>query len=436
MEQPLSLKTYPRAIIHIDGDSFFTSCEQSLHPELRGKPIITGKERGIASAVSIEAKKMGIKRGMSIREIKRLVPEIIHIPSDYETYSLFSKRMFAIVRRYTEIVEEYSIDECFAEITGLRRPLNMSYSKIIENIKKDLDMELGMTFSIGLGPSKVVAKIASKWNKPSGITEIPANKLSIFLSKVSIEKVWGIGEQTTNYLNQFGIKTALDFVNKNEEWVKNKMTKPHVEIWNELRGTSILNIETEERTDYQSISKTKTFTPPQSDRNYILSQLSKNLENACIKARRHGLASKKIFFMLRTQDYKHYGMEIKLSQATAVPNEIIHFIDLHLNEIYIPGELYRLTGIVLSDLSSDYIRQNDLFGSSKKFLKSKSIFKQIDELSKKYGKHVVFIGTSHKAMLSKQHKNERSDISSRKKDLFKGENFRQRINIPMLGDVS
>jgi DNA polymerase-4/DNA polymerase V len=97
--QPLCLRAFPRAIIHIDADAFFASCEQAVNPRLKGKPVVTGKERGIASAVSYEAKALGIKRGMTIREIKRICPTVIHLPSDYETYSLFSQRMFAIVRR-------------------------------------------------------------------------------------------------------------------------------------------------------------------------------------------------------------------------------------------------------------------------------------------------------------------------------------------------
>ena len=109
--QPLTLRSFARAIVHIDADAFFASCEQAVNPTLKGKPVVTGKERGIASAVSYEAN--GVKRGMTIREIKQLCPDAIHLPSDYETYSLFS-RMFAIVRRYTPDVEEYSIDECFA----------------------------------------------------------------------------------------------------------------------------------------------------------------------------------------------------------------------------------------------------------------------------------------------------------------------------------
>ncbi|MCZ6875870.1 MAG: DNA polymerase IV, partial [bacterium] len=155
----LSLRSFPRAIIHIDADAFFAACEQARDPRLKGKPVVTGRERGIASAVSYEAKALGIKRGMRIQEIRDICPDIIHLPSDYETYSLYSVRMFSIVRRHTTQVEEYSIDECFAEITGLRRPRRMSYEAIAAHIKQDLERSLGITFSVGLAPSKVLAKI-------------------------------------------------------------------------------------------------------------------------------------------------------------------------------------------------------------------------------------------------------------------------------------
>src|ERR1700757_4558165 len=170
MEPPLSLHSFPRALLHIDGDAFFASCEQSRRPKLQGRPVVTGKERGIAASMSYEAKALGVKRGMRLFEIKRLCPDAIILPSDYETYSLLSQRLFAIVRRYTPDVEEYGIDECFADLTGLRRPLRMSYLEMAEHMKKALDAELGFTFSVGLAPNKVVAKIASKWQKPSGLT--------------------------------------------------------------------------------------------------------------------------------------------------------------------------------------------------------------------------------------------------------------------------
>src|SRR5918992_558285 len=161
-DPPLAIRSFPRAIVHIDGDAFFASCEQAKHPTLQGKPVVTWKERGIAASMSYEAKARGVTRGMTMRQIRQICPEAIILPSDYETYSLLSLRMFAIVRRYTPDVEEYSIDECFADLTGLRRPLRMSYEDMAIQIKKDLDTELGFTFSVGLAPNKAIAKIGSK----------------------------------------------------------------------------------------------------------------------------------------------------------------------------------------------------------------------------------------------------------------------------------
>ncbi len=98
--QPLTIRSWPQAILHIDADAFFASCEQAVHPELRGRPVITGKERGIVAAASYEAKARGIERGMRLFEAKKVCPEVVMLPSDYETYSLFSVRMFEILRRF------------------------------------------------------------------------------------------------------------------------------------------------------------------------------------------------------------------------------------------------------------------------------------------------------------------------------------------------
>ena len=279
---PLSIRSFPRAILHIDGDAFFASCEQSRDPSLRGKPVITGKERGIASSMSYEAKARGVTRGMRLSDIKKVCPDAVFLPSDYETYSLLSTRFYAIERRYTPEVEEYGIDECFADITGLRRLHRTSYAKIAEKIKHDLDTELGFTFSIGLGPNKLIAKIGSKWKKPSGLTVIPGREIHIFLKDLPVEKLWGVGPATTAFLNKYGIKTALQFAQQHENFVHSKLSKPFVEIWQELNGHCILQLETKPKESYASIQKVKTFTPPSSDRTFVFSQLCKNIENACM----------------------------------------------------------------------------------------------------------------------------------------------------------
>src|ERR1041384_4920948 len=120
---------------------------------------------------------------MILSDARKLCPDAIILPSDYETYSIFSERMYEIVRRYTPTVEEYSIDECFADLTGLRRTLRMPYAKMAESIRRDLERELGMTFSIGLSATKVLAKIGSKWKKPNGLTVIPLRDARAYLQK-------------------------------------------------------------------------------------------------------------------------------------------------------------------------------------------------------------------------------------------------------------
>jgi len=433
--EPLTLSEFPRAILHIDGDCFFASCEIALNPKLRGLPVVTGKERGIASSMSYEAKAMGVTRGMSLPEIRKVCPNVIILPSDYETYSLFSVRMFDIVRRYTPDVEEYSIDECFADMTGLQRPLRMSYEDIAAKIKQNLDSELGMTFSVGLAPTKVLAKVASKWKKPSGLTIIPGYNAHLFLAKLPASKVWGIGPATTAYLQKCGINTALEFASQDFEWIKTHVTKPHVEIWQELHGNSVYPVTTQSKESYKSISKTKTFTPASTDLEFVFSQLSKNIENACIKARRHSLSAKRFCFFIKTQQFRYRGAEIKLELATSAPNEIINLARQNFSEVWRKNERYRATGVVLMDLSTTQTAQLDLFGKKIKENKFARIFEQVDKVSEKFGKHSVFLGSSFAAMVSQQHSGDRGHEAKRKSDTFKGESKRQRLGIPMLRTV-
>lgn len=430
------LHSFPRAILHIDGDAFFASCEVAKNPALRGRPVITGKERGIVSACTYEAKARGVKRGMRLFEVKEVCPDAVILPSDYETYSLFSERMYTIVRRYTPDVEEYSIDECFADLTGMRRANRMSYPDMAERIQQELVRELGMTFSIGLSATKVLAKIGSKWNKPHGLTVIPLRDAEKFLGKVAAENVWGIGPNTSAYLRKFGVRTALDLARKDEAWVRAKLSKPYVEIWYELNGEVKNELDIAGRKTYQSISKTKTFTPPSTDPAFVYSQLSKNVENACIKARRWKLAAPEVFFFLKTQDFKYHGCEIKLSHPSCVPQDILGEIAKYYPHIYRKGAQYRATGVALLKLTDGAAAQLDLFGTVMKSEGYKRIFESVDAISDKYGKHAVFLGSSFEAMTHAAHLSERGDTADRVSNLFKGETKRRRLAIPMLGNVS
>jgi nucleotidyltransferase/DNA polymerase involved in DNA repair len=373
-----------------------------------------------------------VTRGMRLFEIKRRCPDAIILPSDYETYSLLSARLFSIVRRYTPEVEEYSIDECFCDVTGLRRVLRLSYPEMAQQMKHALDTELGFTFSVGLAPNKVLAKIASKWQKPSGFTAISGSDIHRFLGVLPAGKVWGIGSNTAALLSKYGVSTALDFARKDEVWVKKWLTKPFYEIWQELNGRCVLPLITEEKSTYKSIQKVKTFTPPSRDRAFVFSQLSKNIENACIKARTYKLAAKGALVLLKTQAFHAKWMEVRFSRATAFPHEIVGAIEPVFAQLFQAQEEYRATGVVLTKLQEDVMVQLDLFGEVVRAEKLSKVYQAVDHMREQYGKHTVFLGSSLLAQKFAQHLGVRGDEPQRRRQLFKGESRRQRLAIPML----
>ena len=428
--QLFSLHSWPRAIVHIDGDAFFTSCEEAIHPELKGKALITGGERGIVACASYLAKKMGIKRGVPLHEARKICPGLIILPSDYETYSLFSRRMFDIMRRFTPDVEEYSIDEAFADITGMRRALHLSYEEIALQMKKEIERELGITVSVGLSITKVLAKVASKYLKPSGMTLIKGRDIARYLRDLPVEKIWGIGPATTNYLAKLGIRTALAFAQLPEKTVRGKFTKPGVEIWQELRGESVYPVTMEEKSSYASISKTKTFAPATTDADYLFAQLMRNMESACIKARRYTLAPQKIVVFLKNNNFDTSGSEATLSRPCACPLEFSVIIRNLFESCYRPQELYRATGAILLNLAPEGNTQYSLFDNPVHAEKIKELYNVADELGQRFGKHTLHLGSTH--LIEKLGKGRRGAPTLREQTRLKGETRHRHLALPLI----
>jgi len=425
-----SLRSWPRAILHIDGDAFFTSCEEAIHPELKGKPLITGGERGIVACASYAAKRRGVKRGVPLHEARRICPGLITLPSDYETYSLFSKRMFDILRHFTPQVEEYSIDEAFGDITGMRRALHSSYEGIARTVKREVERELGIGVTVGLSITKVLAKIASKYQKPDGFTTIPGGEIASYLRHIPVKDVWGIGHATTHYLAKMGIDGALDFARLSEATAKKRFTKPTREIWQELRGESVYPVSSEEKATYASISKVKTFSPPTKDRNYLFAQLSRNLESACIKARRYNLAPTKIAVLLKEQTFHTEGAEAKLTRPSARPLELVDLFRALFDSLYRGSRSYRATGVVLLDLIEDNNIQYPLFESSLRIERIERLYGATDLLAKRYGKHTLHLGGSH--MIEQLGKGKRGTPTERERTRFKGKSKRKHLGLPII----
>lgn len=429
-DEIIMIRSWPSAILHLDADAFFASVEQALHPSLKGRPVITGAERGIVAAASYEAKRAGVKRGVRLSEAKKICPGVVCLPSDYETYSLFSKRMFSIMRRFTPIVEEYSIDEGFADLSGLRRLYRTSFEEIAGLIKKTVEQELGITVSVGLSLSKSLAKLCSKRDKPSGLTICPGRSIHELLGTTDLAAVWGFGANTTALLQKLGMKTALDFIQRPEALAQKYLGKIGVEIHRELSGNVVYPIVTQEKSTYVSISKFKTFTPPSKERSFLYAQALRNLESACMKARRFTLSAKRLCLILRHQYFRDEAVEVKLSRPSVATMELQKFLSGLFNELYRPFHLYRATGVVLGELSVVQGMQFDLFESPQGALKMEEVSKTMDEINSRYGKHKIHLAESLPAQ--RRHEGKRGELPERKRDLLPGENFRQRLGIPLL----
>lgn len=429
----VTLSSYPNAIAHIDCDAFFTSCESARDPRLKNRPVVTGKERGIISCPSYEAKALGIKRGVRLSEAKKLCPELVILPSDYELYSIYSERVFSIIRRFTPDVEEYSIDEAFCDLTGLRRLYRASYPEIAHKIKLAIQQELGITVSVGVSLTKILAKLASKENKPDGFTYVPGHKLHEFLKGMPLERVCGFGPNSAALLNKCGVKTVLEYVRRPQDFARKVLGKTGEELWLELRGVKVYPIVTGAKERYLTISKTKTFSPSSNDRAFVRAQLVRNMESAMIKLRRHRLSARNLTVFLKSSDFSHLGAEGRLTRHSSSTLDFTKLCGELFDNIFSAGA-YRATGVVLSDIVDEGDDPKDLFDDPVKIENIRRISAAVDEVNSCYGKHTLHLASSD--AVGKKGRHPRNSLAWRKTSPLKGESFRRRLGIPLLKSPS
>jgi DNA polymerase-4 len=202
----------PRRIIHIDMDAFYASVEQRDNPELRGKPLAVGgspESRGVVAAASYEARKFGVRSALPMARAVRLCPELLIVPPDFARYRDASQRVMEILHSATPLVEPLSLDEAYLDVTEnlWGEPLAMN---VAQRIKDTIRRELQLTASAGVAPNKFLAKIASGWQKPDGLTVIAPERVESFLQKLPVEALWGVGPVTAKKLRAIGIERLVD----------------------------------------------------------------------------------------------------------------------------------------------------------------------------------------------------------------------------------
>jgi DNA polymerase-4 len=208
LQTPVSL----RRILHVDMDAFYASVEQRDNPDLRGRPVAVGgrpEGRGVVAAASYEARRFGVRSAISMARALRLCPELIVVQPDFSKYRAASHTVFDIFREVTPLVEPLSLDEAYLDVTenSWNESLGMNVAK---RLKSRILAETGLTASAGVAPNKFLAKIASGWQKPDGLTVIAPDRVEAFLQKLPVEALWGVGPVTARRLRARGIERLVD----------------------------------------------------------------------------------------------------------------------------------------------------------------------------------------------------------------------------------
>lgn len=386
-----------RTVLHVDMNSYFASVEQSLRPHLKGKPVLVlsdpyGKAKGrrsVVAAASYEAKEFGVKAGMPVFEALKLVPKAILIGGDHNKYSTLSAQFMKIFERYTDLVEPYSIDEAFLDITRSMHLFGGAL-KVGAMIKADVSSKIGITCSVGIGPNKLVAKMASDLQKPDGLVTVGAGEIEARLWPLRVEKIPGVGRKNKIKLNLMGIK-------KIEELAK---TSPcalmrrfgiiggylHSAAWGLDDGPVL---PTGAESTPKSIGRSITFSKNSKDIETLKAILMKLTDEVSVSLRENGLKARTLSLVVRFSDLSFVQKQRRAPHPTS-STKVIFSEAATLLQTFLPARLpIRLLGVSASEIARSDHFQPSLFDS----LDEKGlVYGVIDEVRDKFGSESLFYG--------------------------------------------
>ena len=382
----------------IDCNNFYASCERVFQPHLNGKPVvILSNNDGCVIARSNEAKSLGIPMGAPAFKYKEVFQKnkVQIFSSNFTLYGDISNRVMSIISRYVPDVEIYSIDEAFIKFDGFSED---EANKKCRDIIKTIFKWTGIPVSIGLAPTKSLAKVANRIAKKystrtNGFYSINSNEKRIkALKNISAGDIWGIGFQNEKKLFKVNVKSGIDFVNLPDQWVKKNMSILGLKLKKELEGIPTLNIE-EGKIDKKSIATTRSFESEISSLNDLIERITTFSVVASKKLRRQNSECNMISVFIRSNPFKqnddkyHFSLTGSLPFSTNSSIEISKFAVKLLNKIYSKNKSYKKAGIILMGLSPQSSHQFSLFDQN--IDKQKKLMRSIDNIDNKYGLYKV-----------------------------------------------
>ncbi len=386
-----------KIIFHVDMDAFFASCEEALNPALKLKPLVVGgtkeDKRGIVSCPNYLARAKGVRTAMPLTRALLLVPEGNFIRSTRGLYSDYSKRVRDIFYKYTPIVQPVSVDEAFLDVTGVLHLHNNDYKLLADKLRNEIRNTLKITCSVGIAVNKICAKIASKVNKPDGVTVVPFGKEREFLSNITIDKIPGVGKSAQLKLKKYGIELIGDIL-KFDQSFYDKEIKFHTSfLLNVANGRGSDNVKENDEIR-KSLSKENTFYEDISDREFLLSELYYLMEKCCQKLRKVRLRSRSITVKVKYFDFKVNQRSYTAAKYSNLETDFYEDATLLLDKMLTNKKKVRLLGVKFSEfISGDEAVQESIFDD---FDRKENLLNKLDTIRKKYDFDIVKFGRTIK----------------------------------------
>ncbi len=388
----------------IDCDNCYVSCERVFRPDLKDKPVVVlSNNDGCVVARSNEAKKMGIKAGTPYFQLAEQFPnqKIAVFSSNYELYGELTSRVVSIIRKEAPAYFRYSIDECFVYLDGME---HLDLKAWGENLHKKIKQSVGMPVSIGLAPNKTLAKMASHFAKKyQGYRHccmIDSDEKRIKALKLyPIGEVWGIGRRYAARLEALGVKTAYDFAEHNQSWVRATFNNIVIErTWRELNGEDC--VPNEEMAKKKSICTSRSFNGMITDLDGLRTHVSNYAARCAEKLRQQGTVASIVGVFLHTnafrEDLPQYWnfQEMRLITPSSSTITIVKAANEVLQNLYRPGYHYKKAGVIVMGIGPNSPIQQDLFDiNAEQFEKMKRLDAVIDRINKVNGTETIVLGS-------------------------------------------
>jgi DNA polymerase-4 len=379
-----------RIILHIDMNAFFASVEQQSNPELRGKPIavIGAAKRTVITTCSYEARAFGVKTGMNSWEARQKCPELIFVVGNNRKYTYTSTEIIKIFRAYTPMVEVFSIDEAFLDVTG-SLALFGSPERIAHEIKARIRERFGLTCSVGIAPNKLLAKLASDMQKPDGLTVIPPDGIARIMERVPIQDLCGIGKKMQQQLSKFGIKSCGELARFPVEVLKRNFGVVGERLYYMALGVDHAPVVPEEEAEeVKSVGHSTTLDRDITDRAEILLYLLQLSEMVGRRARRYSVAGRTVTLTVRYQDFTTFSRQESRDSYTNNSEEIYQAALKILAGIELTQPV-RLLGVRITNLRQ-HTEQLPLFPAERK---KALLANAMDHVNNKFGDFAVTFGT-------------------------------------------